>query len=158
MEDWPPVAPRAIYGTILVTALIAGLSEDPSYGNTDILISVVTTVLVFWVAHVYAEVLSSQARRDDPWGFRIVRDAMVGERPLLQAATLPCAILLLGAMNVYPRDTSVGVAIGFGVASLFVFGFAFARRLRHSFWGGVLAGAFNGGVGVVIVVLKLLLH
>jgi hypothetical protein len=157
MEHSRSVA-RAIYGTILATALIAGLSEDPGYGNTDILISVVTTVLVFWLAHVYAEVLGSQAREGDPWGFGIIRDAMVGEGRLLEASALPCFALVLGAVNAYPRDTSVRIAIGLGVASLFVFGFMFARRLRRSFWGAALAGAVNGSVGVVIVVLKLLLH
>jgi hypothetical protein len=149
---------RAIYGTILVTALIAGLSEDPGYGATDILISVLATVLVFWIAHVYAEVLGSQARRGDPWGFRIVRGAMVEEWPLLESAVLPIAALLLGTAGAYSRDVSVDAAIGLGVASLFVFGFLFARRLRHSLWGALLAGTFNGAVGVVIVVLKLVLH
>lgn len=149
---------RAIYGTILVTALIAGLSEDPGYGNTDILISVVTTMLVFWAAHVYAEVLGSQARSDDPWGLRTIRDAMLEERPLLEAGALPCFALVLGAVNAYQRDTSVRIAIGLGVVLLFVFGFVFARRLRHSLAGAILAGGFNGLVGVVIVVLKLILH
>jgi hypothetical protein len=150
--------PRAIYGTILATALVAGLSEDPGYGSTDILISVASTSFVVWIAHVYAEVLGSRARHGDPWGFRIIGDAMLAERPLLDALALPCVALLLGTAGLYSRDTSVDVAIGLGVASLLIYGFRYGRQLHRSLGGALVAGVFNGVVGVVIVVLKLVLH
>ena len=51
---------RTIYGTILITALVAGLSETEDIDAWQILVSVTVTTLVFWAAHVYAEVLSQQ--------------------------------------------------------------------------------------------------
>ena len=48
-------AARAIYGQILSTAVVATLSEDEEYSVLDVLLAVVVSTLVFWIAHVYAE-------------------------------------------------------------------------------------------------------
>ena len=48
---------RAIYGTILVMAVIAALSHDDSVRSAELIAGVLATTFVFWIAHVYAEVL-----------------------------------------------------------------------------------------------------
>src|SRR5436309_15320931 len=103
-------APRvtsAIYGTILVTALVAGLSEDPDYGSVDILASALTTAAIFWLAHVYAGVLGERLAGDERGTSTLTWAAMGEEWPLIQAAALPCAALLLSAAGVYSRDIGV---------------------------------------------------
>jgi hypothetical protein len=151
-------ATGAIYGTILVTALVAGLSEDPSYGSTDILASVLSTTVVFWLAHVYARVLGRRLEGDPRGTGELTREAMADEWPLIQAGALPCAALLLSAAGAYSRDAGVDLGIGLGVASLFGFGFLFARRLGGGVAGAWLAGAVNALAGLVIVALKVAIH
>jgi hypothetical protein len=154
-------APRvtsAIYGTILVTALVAGLSEDPDYGSVDILASALTTAAIFWLAHVYAGVLGERLAGDERGTSTLTWAAMGEEWPLIQAAALPCTALLLSAAGVYSRDTGVDLGIGLGVASLFAFGFVLGWRLHRGLAGATLAGAISGLAGVVIVALKLIIH
>jgi positive regulator of sigma E activity len=150
-------ATGAIYGTILVTALVAGLSEDPDYNSRDILESVLITAAVFWLAHVYARVLGERVGGDERGARTLTWAAMLEEWPLLQAAVLPCVALLLGVAGLYSRNSSVNVAIGLGVASLLAFGFLFARRLRRPLMGALLTGGVNAVAGLVIIVLKLLI-
>jgi hypothetical protein len=151
-------AAGAIYGTLLVTALVAGLSEDPDYSPTDILISVVSTAIVFWLAHAYARVLGERLDGDRRGARALIRTALAGEWPLIQAAVLPCAALLLGVAGAWSRNASVNVAIGLGVGALFAFGFRFARQLRRHLPAALLAGAFNALAGGVIVALKIAIH
>jgi len=150
-------ATGAIYGTILVTALVAGLSEDPDYTSRDILESVLVTAAVFWLAHVYARVLGERVGGDERGARALTRAAMVEEWPLLQAAALPCAALLLAVAGLFSRNTGVNLAIGLGVPSLFVFGFLCARRLHRPVMGALLTGGINALAGLVIIVLKLLI-
>jgi positive regulator of sigma E activity len=148
----------AIYGTILVTALVAGLSEDEDYDAAEILVSVVATAIVFWLAHVYARALADRLGGDRRPAREITRSALAAEWPLMQSAALPCAALLLGVAGVWSRNVAVTVAISLGVASLFAFGFLFARRLHRGLGGAVVTGAVNALAGVTIVVLKILIH
>ena len=59
--------------------------------------------------------------------------------------------------GLFSRNTGVNLAIGLGVASLFVFGFLFARRLHRPVMGALLTGGINALAGLVIIVLKLLI-
>ncbi len=56
-----------IYGTVITASLIAGQSDEPI---GVIIASVVVTLVVFWLAHVYADVLAHDAdgRRPSPCG------------------------------------------------------------------------------------------
>ena len=54
----------AVYGTILVLAVVAALSEDDHAPAGAILGAALATSLVFWIVHVYAEVLSRRASGD----------------------------------------------------------------------------------------------
>ena len=55
---------RAIYGTILVMAVITALSHDDSVTSAQLIAGVLATTFVFWIAHVYAEVLGTRLAGD----------------------------------------------------------------------------------------------
>jgi hypothetical protein len=48
----------AIYGNIVVTAVVASLPEDDDTSSLELVVAALGTVLVFWLAHVYARVLA----------------------------------------------------------------------------------------------------
>ena len=149
---------RTIYGTILITALVAGLSESKAIDAWQILVSVTATTLVFWAAHVYAEVLSQRlaARRSLSRGE--VAHAMSDELPMIEAG-IPAGIALgLAALGFYSTDTGVTLAIGFGVASLFAYGVVLGHREGASRTQTVVIACVNGAFGLVIVALKAFIH
>jgi hypothetical protein len=152
---------RAIYGTILVMAVITALSHDDSVTSAELIAGVLATTLVFWIAHVYAEVLGSRLEGDGEGGrprWSTVVVAARGEWPLVEAALLPVLALLLGVVGLVETDTAVSIAIGAGVVELFAYGIAAGRRLQLSLGGTVTVGVINGALGLLIVLLKVLVH
>jgi hypothetical protein len=95
----PVNAARAIYGQILVTSLVGALSEDSEIGAGYILVSVVTTMLIFWLAHVYAEAMSRGLAAGRHVGWTEIRGLAAREWPLVQAAFPTAIVLGLGAIG-----------------------------------------------------------
>jgi hypothetical protein len=153
---------RAIYGTILVMAVITALSHDGSVTSAQLIAGVLATTLVFWIAHVYAEVLgrrvAGEGESDDRPRWAHVVAAARGEWPLVEAALLPVLCLLVGVVGLVETGTAVAIAIGAGVVELFAYGIAAGRRLKLSLGGTVTVGVINGALGLVIVLLKVLVH
>jgi hypothetical protein len=150
---------RAIYGTILVMAVIAALSHDDSVRSAELIAGVLATTFVFWIAHVYAEVLGS--RLEGEGGRPTLANVAVaarGEWPLVEASLLPVLGLLLGVLGIVKTETAVYIAIGAGVVELFGYGIAAGRQLHLSRGGVIVVGVVNGTLGLVIVVLKVLVH
>ena len=146
---------RAIYGTILVTSVVAYLSEDGGISDGELLYGVALTALVFWLAHVYAESVAERFARDSPLTWRDVREVAAREwPPMAQAAGPAVAALGLAWAGALSRDAAVDLAIGLGVAALFAWGYVIARRSQLSLPGTVGAVAINGAFGLAIVVLK----
>jgi hypothetical protein len=158
-SSWlPENAVRAIYGQILVTSMVGALSEDSDIDAEYILVSVGATMLVFWLAHVYAAALSRglEVGRHVRWAE--FRSLAIDEWPLVQA-TFPTAIVLaLGAMGVVSTQTAVDVAIAVGVVALFSWGLAIGRASGSS-WAAALIGAMiSAAFGLVVVGLKAIVH
>jgi hypothetical protein len=150
---------RAIYGTILVMAVITALSHDDSVTSAQLIAGVLATTFVFWIAHVYAEVLGNRVEG----GLGVptlanVATAARGEWPLVEASLLPVLCLLLGVIGLVKTNTAVTIAICVGVAELFGYGILAGRRLNLSGVGVVLVGFVNGALGLLMVLLKVLVH
>jgi hypothetical protein len=145
----------AIYGTIVATAVVAASAHEERPGF--ILAATVATLLVFWIAHVYAEVLGHglrQARLD----LSIVPAVMAEELSMLAAPALSVLFLLLGALGLLGEGLAVRLALWNGVAQLVGWGVEVGRRLGRSWPAALLGGVVNGALGVVIILLEVLLH
>jgi hypothetical protein len=158
-----PGAPRpenvtgAVYGQILVTTIVATLSEDHGISAGELLFWVVVTMLVFWIAHVYAEGVARRLERDRDLGLQELRELAVDELPELQACLPAVAALALGWLGVLSREAAVDLAIGLGVAVLAAWGFVIARRSGLSPARTLGAVLITGGFGLAIVGLKVLI-
>jgi hypothetical protein len=154
----PANASGAIYGQILVTSLVAALSEDSDIDAEYILISVTATMLVFWLAHVYAEAVSRglEARRHVSWAE--IRRLAAGEWPMVQAAFPTAIVLALGAVGAFSTETTIDIAIAVGVAALIAWGLAIGRASGSSWTAPLFGAAISAGFGLAIVGLKALVH
>ncbi|MGZ8688589.1 MAG: hypothetical protein ACXWZP_09200 [Gaiellaceae bacterium] len=141
-----------IYGTILVTSIIAAAdSSDAIWQSLGI---VEVTVVVFWLAHVYAHALAWSLDSHQQFSRRGLRPIARKEWPLLQAAVVPSLALLAGGFGLIGTQTAYWIAIGYGVVMLISWGLIFARQERLSglaTFAVVLANAF---FGLAIVLLK----
>ena len=84
------------------------------------------TVLVLWIAHVYAHTLAESLER----GRRLDRAELVSvarrELAIPAAAVAPVAALVLAALGVLGEQTAVWLALGIGVVTLSVQGARYA--------------------------------
>jgi hypothetical protein len=141
-----------IYGTILVTSVIAA-----SDGRDEIWLSIgvlEVTMVVFWLAHVYAEALARSLDSSDPFSFTGLRATAAKQWPLLQAAVVPSIALLAGALGLIAVRAAYWIAIGYGVAALVWWGLVFARKERLSRGATVAVVLVNASFGLCIVALK----
>lgn len=170
------VTESAIYGLILVSALliVVGRGEQSSW---ETFIKVLGTVLVFWVAHVFAHVVAqlSAGRSNSPGA--VSGDASVGEEPvrlgavrrafshafahsagLLLAAVVPLVIILAGVLTFISGETATWTALWVDVALLGVLGFLGAGGWTRRLGLRLAAGTITALLGVSIMLLKAFIH
>jgi hypothetical protein len=141
-----------IYGTILVTSVIAAADGSKEIWRSLGIVEV--TVIVFWLAHVYAHALAW--RLDSNEGFSRASLSRIGaaEWPLLQAAVVPSIALIAGGIGLISARATYWIAIGYGVAALIWWGFVCARKERMSALATTAVVVINASFGLCIVLLK----
>ena len=151
-------AAPAIYGQILSTAVVATLSEDPDYAVSDVLIAVVVTTIVFWLAHVFAESTARRLTMDR--NIRLDEIAVVArEEGTMVLAAIPTVLVLsLAVFEAFGRNLALDLALALGIAELVGLGFVIARRSRFRFWGTVGSVLLTASFGAIIVALKVAVH
>ncbi len=141
-----------IYGTILVTSIIAAADFHENLWRS--LALVVVTTFTFWLAHVYAHALASSLDGREGISVALIRRVGLHEWPLLQAAILPSLVLLAGAAGLLGTKTTYRLAIAVGVALLIWWGLVFAKKERLSRRATFAVVAVNASFGVFIIALK----
>jgi hypothetical protein len=151
-----PDTAGAIYGTIAAMAVIAGAARDPSHGR--VLGLTLATLVVFWLAHVYAHALAHHLRGARRLEWPVITAAMAEERTMLEAPALLLLLLALGGIGLVDAHLAVTLALWAGVAQLVAWGVVYARRQRWGWPTALTAGAVNGTFGLLIVTLEVLIH
>jgi hypothetical protein len=147
----------AIYGLILATSVIA-VSRQYTQDAAVTAVTVVVTAAVFWLAHVYAGAAAIAIRKGHMPSRREVRGIVEEEWPLVQSGVLPTIILLLGPLGILADDTAQDAALAACLVELAAIGLMVGRAARAR---GILVApscAISLSFGVVIVVLKVLVH
>jgi hypothetical protein len=146
----------AIYGTIVASAIIAATAAGGKSPDL-ILTATVATLLVFWLAHVYAHFLDHQVRHDRT-RWKVLTSIMGQELSMVAAPALSILFLLLGAVGLLNEPLAVQFALWTGVVQLFGWGIEVGRRRGQPWPSALLAGLINGAFGLVIIGLEVLLH
>jgi hypothetical protein len=133
-------------------AIVAGAHGVENLWRLDLVVG--GTVLVLWLAHVYAHGLGESLqlrRRLDRAEF-----ASVARRELAipLAAVVPVIAIALGAADVLRKPTAVWLALGVGLFTLAVQGYRYARLEEMTRWATVASVGLNLGLGLAIVGLK----
>jgi hypothetical protein len=122
-----------------------------------VLAATVATLLVFWLAHVYAEFLDHGLRHGRA-DLKVLASLMARELPMLAAPALSVLFLPLGALGVLGVRLAVRLALWNGVVQLGGWGIDAGRRRGQRWPAALLTGLISGALGVVIVILEVLLH
>ena len=145
-----------VYGTIVVlSVVIAGAKAFP-HGMGHIASLVVITTFVFWLAHVYAHSLGHSVGAGEHLSFPEVQRIAWREAAIMGAAVPPVAVLLLGELGVLSPHAAVWGALAVGLAVLAAEGILFARIEKLGLLATLVVVAMNVGLGLVLILLKLL--
>ncbi|MCS5730237.1 hypothetical protein N1031_10740 [Herbiconiux moechotypicola] len=151
----------AVYGTILVSGLIA-VASTKDETSVAVLITVAVTVVVFWGAHVFAGVLArfgDHEHRESGMGLRAAFRASLRESlGLLTSSAVPALILLAGTTRIIPDGIANYVALWSGVVILGFLGYVAFLRRRSPLVIRILGTLATASFGLVFVILKALVH
>jgi hypothetical protein len=111
--------------------------------------------VVLWLAHVYAHALGESVTRDRRLTVSELRHVARHEGAIVEAALVPCAALLLGAVGLVSTRAATWLALAAGLAVLAVQGLLFARVERMGWRGTLAIVSVNLALGVTLIGLKL---
>jgi len=144
----------AIYGSILAAAFITVFREEHASPET-VALSVVGTMAVFWIAHVWSALLGEQIHHSRRVSFRHVRAIARSEWPLMEASLAPVIALVLGWIGVVGETRAEDLALAVCVLQLFGWGLYVGLRPYDRWWAVLLSGLVNGLLGLAVVSLEI---
>ena len=156
------VAPQLIYGTLLISAVIGSAEDnDP---DKQVLLTALTTSMVFWAAHVLCDALSHIGKHPRMPGDKpgpalsgAIRLGLSHSGGMLYAAVLPCLLLASGALGILPEAPAYWLALGLPVASLALLGWLTFRD--HLPWyTRTLAALCVSALGIIVIIMKIAVH
>ena len=147
-----------IYGAIITAAILDTAGGRLSTGA--LVAAVVITLLVYWLAEEYAELLGEQAAGGRLPSRAYIRSALAATWPMVSASYLPLLVLVLARL----AGASASAAANLGLAAAFVLltGYAWSASRAAQLRGRQLlvATSVAAALGLVMIALKdlVLLH
>lgn len=147
----------AIYGVIVSMSVIVTSSYDADLGAGRVAFWSVITTAVFFLAHVYMRVVAAGFARPRK-SFGVARRALSYEWPMVQAALVPAAVLMLGGLDLVPDDLAIELSLWVGVGVLFLTGLFVGQRDGLSTRKCLIVALINSMIGLLIVFMKIFIH
>jgi hypothetical protein len=146
----------SLYGMVLVTSVLAAFAGSERAGY--VIAAVLVTTAVFALAHAWAHALARTGAARAPLDRHAFVRSLGHEFAIVQAALPATIVLVPAALDVYSVETALWIAVLVNVALLFTWG-AGLRQLAGGAGLQVLgAGLASSSLGLVLVVLKVLVH
>lgn len=147
----------AIYGTIVSMTVIATASKDNDLGPVIIAVWAAITGLVFWLVHVYADIVAAGYSTPRE-ALSHARSALRSEWPIVQGAMVPAVAMLAGPLGIVDEENASYFAVGAGIIVLFATGLLIGTRDRRRWGRRILIGTVNALFGAIILALKIFVH
>jgi hypothetical protein len=144
----------AVHGSIVAAALLGAFRREDGSAEA-VLFALVATLVVFYLGHVWSTIVGERVHAGQEFEWHRALHIARAEWPLVEAAFLPAAALVLGWAGVVSRDAAVDLALAVCVVQLLGWGLAVGHRAYDGWWQAVAIGLVDGALGVGIVALEL---
>jgi hypothetical protein len=141
-----------IYGAIITAAILDTAGGHLS--TTALVISVVVTLLVYWLAEEYAEVLGEQVEGGRLPSKASIRGALAATWPMVTASYLPLLALVLARLAGASDLTAANVGLVVAIVLLTVHGWLASRAAQLHSWQLFFATSTAAALGLVMIALK----
>ncbi len=147
----------AVYGTITIGALLAAESSlRDTYPET--IAAVAVALLVYWLAHSYAELLGQRLTADERLTASGLARALGRDWAIVRGAGAPLLALLVAWAVGANQETGVTVALWTCVASLLAFELLAGLRARAQPAELALELCIGAAMGLGVILLRVILH
>jgi len=141
-----------IYGAIVTAAIL-----DTAGGHLPtwaLVLAVVVTLLVYWLAEEYAEVLGEQAAGGKLPSWARIREALAAAWPMVSASFLPLLALVLARVAGASPLAAANVGLVAALVLLTAHGWSAARSAQLRGWQLYAATSVALALGLVMILLK----
>ncbi|HEX3195267.1 MAG TPA: hypothetical protein VHS30_36350 [Streptosporangiaceae bacterium] len=141
-----------IYGAIITAAILDTAGGHVS--TTVLVISVVVTLLVYWIAEEYAEVLGEHTAGGRLPGRPYIKDSLVSTWPMVSASYAPLLAVVLATAAGASALTAANVGLVVAIVLLTVHGWLAGRAAQLRGWKLAGVTSVATGLGLVMILLK----
>ncbi len=141
-----------IYGAIITAAIL-----DTAAGHVStaaLVISVVVTLLVYWIAEEYSEVLGEQVEGGRLRSWASIKGGLAATWPMVTASFVPLLVLLLARLAGASALTAANVGLIAAIVLLTVHGWLAGRAAQLRSWQLLFATSIAAALGLVMILLK----
>jgi hypothetical protein len=141
-----------IYGAIITAAIIAAVGGQ--LRTAALAVSVLVTLVVYWVAEEYAELLGEQLTGGHLPTWAYVRAALAHTWPMVSASYLPLLALVLARVAGASAPAAANIGLAAAILLLTFHGWSAGRASRLRGWQLAAVTSIAAALGLVMVVLK----
>jgi hypothetical protein len=141
-----------IYGAIVTAAILDTVGGHVS--TAALSVSVIVTLLVYWLAEEYAEVLGDQVEGGRLPSRASIREALAATWPMVSASFAPLVALVLARLAGADDLAAANAGLVVAVLLLTFHGWLAGRAAQLRGWQLFFATSFAAALGLVMVLLK----
>jgi hypothetical protein len=141
-----------IYGAIITAAILAAAGGH--LPTVALVVAVVVTLLVYWLAEEYAELLGEQAAGGKLPSRAYVRGALAATWPMVSASFLPLLALVLARLAGASASVAANIGLAAAIMLLTAHGWLAGRAAKLRGWRLLFAASVAAALGLVMIALK----
>ena len=146
-----------VYGTVTVAALLAAESaRRETYAST--VASVVITLILYWLAHAYAEYAGHRLEREERFTYVGLAGVAGHEFAVVLGATVPLLVLLGGWAFGLRLDAAALAAIWTAAGTVVLLELVIGVRAGVTGRELVKQTVFGAVLGLLVIALRVVLH
>jgi hypothetical protein len=147
-----------IYGAIITASIMTTAGDTLT--TLALALSVLITLVVYWLAEQYAEMLGEQASAGRLPTWRHIQSALTGSWPIVSASFVPLVALLVARLAGAAASAAATVGVLTAVVLLTFHGWTAGRAAHLRGWQLAATTLVAAALGLIMVLLKnlVLLH
>jgi hypothetical protein len=147
----------AIYGAITIGSVVA-IESATSETYLETFVGALLLVLIYMLAHAYAESASGRLKKSEPLELPELRRTIKGQFPMIPGAAIPLAPLIICWAIGAPLQTGVTATVWTSAVSIVALELLAGIRAKRKGHELVAQVAFGTVLGVLILALRIVLH
>lgn len=145
-----------VYGSMLAASVVAGAGLLGEFPRVELVLLLLLTGVVFWIAHVHAELFGERLAQM-ALDRRTVLHVCRNEWPIVKAAVPPAAAVAVSPLLGLDLPGTLWLALAVAVAGQVGWSVAAARRAGASWRQSATTAVVNLVLGLLIIAFKLAL-